>query len=145
MEHFAYAASDFILMPSLFEPCGLPQMTATKYGSLPIASDTGGIHDTISPLDLENNTGNGFLFKIFDSQGLFWAIDQAMAFYKLQPEQKNHHICRIMKEGKERFSHENCAKQYIDLYQKILRRPVIMQTKEFNDSPPESSLALQYA
>jgi starch synthase len=146
MEHFGYAASDFILMPSLFEPCGLPQMTATKYGSLPIASDTGGIHDTISPLDLENNTGNGFLFKIFDSQGLFWAIDQAMAFYKLQPEQKNHHICRIMKEGKERFNHENCAQQYIDLYQKILGRPVIIQPNALiYDSPPESSLALKYA
>jgi starch synthase len=145
MEHFGYAASDFILMPSLFEPCGLPQMTATKYGSLPIASDTGGLHDTISPLDLENNTGNGFLFKIFDSPGLFWAIDQAMTFYKLRPEQKNHHIRRIMKEGKERFNHENCAKQYIDLYQKMLGRPVIIQPEEFlYDSPPES-FALKYA
>ncbi len=125
LEHIGYAASDFILMPSFFEPCGLPQMAATKYGSLPIASDTGGIHDTISHLDLENNTGNGFLFRIFDSAGLFWAIDQAMDFYKLAPEVKCHHIRRIMKEGKERFNHENCAAQYIDLYQKILCRPVI--------------------
>lgn len=125
LERMGYAASDFIFMPSLFEPCGLPQMTATKYGSLPIACDTGGLHDTISHLEPENNTGNGFLFKIFDSAGLFWAIDQAMAFYKLGPEQKKRHIRRIMKEGKEQFNHENCAKQYIDLYQRMLRRPVI--------------------
>ena len=49
MEHLAYAASDFILMPSRFEPCGLPQMIAPIYGSLPVAHDTGGIHDTIEP------------------------------------------------------------------------------------------------
>jgi starch synthase len=145
MEHFGYAASDFILMPSLFEPCGLPQMTAPKYGSLPIACDTGGIHDTISHLDLENNTGNGFLFKIFDSIGLFWAIDQAMAFYKLAPEQKNQHIGRIMKEGKERFNHEICAKQYIDLYQQMLRRPVITPPGDLPyDSAPEY-IGLKYA
>jgi glycogen synthase len=46
LEHLAYAAADFILMPSLFEPCGLPQMIAPIYGALPVAHDTGGIHDT---------------------------------------------------------------------------------------------------
>jgi starch synthase len=145
MEHFGYAASDFILMPSLFEPCGLPQMTATKYGSLPVASDTGGIHDTISHLDLENDTGNGFLFKIFDSQGLFWAIDQAMAFYKLAPEQKNHHIARIMKEGKKRFNHDICAKHYIDLYQQMLSRPVVKQPKNLLYDAPSDFRELKFA
>ncbi len=52
LEHLAYAASDFILMPSSFEPCGLPQMIAPIYGSLPVAHDTGGIHDTITHLDV---------------------------------------------------------------------------------------------
>jgi starch synthase len=142
LERIGYAASDFILMPSLFEPCGLPQMIATKYGSLPVACDTGGIHDTISHLDPENNTGNGFLFKIFDSAGLFWAIDQAMIFYKLKPEQKNQHIRRIMKQGKERFNHENCAKQYIDLYQRILRRPVINPSGKLLCDSPSENIAL---
>jgi starch synthase len=50
LEHLAYAAADFILMPSLFEPCGLPQMIAPIYGALPVAHDTGGIHDTITHL-----------------------------------------------------------------------------------------------
>ncbi|MFO8085931.1 MAG: glycogen/starch synthase [Desulfobacterales bacterium] len=139
MERLGYAASDFILMPSLFEPCGLPQMTATKYGSLPVACDTGGIHDTISHLDPEHNRGNGFLFKIFDPAGLFWAIDEAMAFYKMEPNQKIRQIRRIMNEGKERFNHENCAKQYIALYEKMLRRPVINPSGDyFCESPPES-------
>ena len=130
LERIGYAASDFILMPSLFEPCGLPQMTATRYGSLPIASDTGGIHDTITHLDPENNTGNGFLFEILDSPGLFWAIDQAMAFYKMEPERKIKHIQRIMKDGKERFNHDNCAKQYIEIYQNMLGRTVTDPVKE---------------
>ncbi len=125
LERLGYAASDFMLMPSVFEPCGLPQMTAAIYGSLPVVHDTGGIHDTISHLDTENNTGNGFVFKFCDSVGLFWAIDQAMAFYALKPEQKNPQIRRIMKESKERFNHENCAREYINVYEKMLHRSVI--------------------
>jgi starch synthase/alpha-amylase len=125
LERLGYAASDFMLMPSVFEPCGLPQMTAAIYGSLPVVHDTGGIHDTIYHLDTENNTGNGFVFKFCDSVGLFWAIDQAMAFYALKPEQKNPQIRRIMKESKERFNHENCAREYINVYEKMLHRSVI--------------------
>jgi starch synthase/alpha-amylase len=83
LEHLGYAASDFILMPSRFEPCGLPQMIAPIYGSLPVAHDTGGIHDTIAHLNTEKNTGNGILFETYDSNGLLWAIDQAMNFYSL--------------------------------------------------------------
>ncbi len=125
MERIGYAASDFILMPSLFEPCGLPQMTATKYGSLPIACDTGGIHDSISHLNVEKDEGNGFLFQIFDSAGLAWAIDEAMGFYGLEPERKIPMIRRVMREGKERFNHENCARQYIELYERMLERSLV--------------------
>ncbi len=127
LERLGYAASDFMLMPSIFEPCGLPQMAALKYGSLPIAYDTGGLHDTVVHLDVENNSGNGFLFKICDAPGLFWAIDQAMTFYALKPEQKITQIRRIMKESKKQFNHENCVAQYIKLYEKMLQRPVIHQ------------------
>ena len=74
LSRIAFAASDFILMPSLFEPCGLPQMIAPIYGSLPVARDTGGIHDTVTHLDADKNTGNGFLFETYDSGGLYWAI-----------------------------------------------------------------------
>jgi starch synthase/alpha-amylase len=125
LECLAYAASDFILMPSLFEPCGLPQMIGPIYGSLPVVHDTGGIHDTIIHLDLEKDTGNGFLFKTFDSRGLIWAIKEAMNFYNLPLNEKAKHLRRIMKEGKTRFNHSVTAKEYIDLYEKMLRRPLI--------------------
>jgi starch synthase/alpha-amylase len=125
LEHLAYGASDFILMPSLFEPCGLPQMIAPIYGALPVAHDTGGIHDTIVHLDPQADTGNGFLFKYFDSQGLFWAIDQAMAFHALPDAIKARNIERIMRQSVETFTHAVTAKQYIDLYEKMLQRPLI--------------------
>ncbi len=125
LEHLAYGAADFILMPSLFEPCGLPQMIAPIYGALPVAHDTGGIHDTIIHLDVNQNRGNGFLFRYFDSIGLSWAIDQAMSFYVLPESVRIPHIQRIMTESLSRFNHEETARQYIDLYEKMLQRPLI--------------------
>ena len=121
----AYAAADFILMPSLFEPCGLTQMIAPKYGALPIAHDTGGIHDTVIQLNAGNNTGNGFLFNVYDANGLFWAIDQAMAFYTLPPDKKISIVARVMRESAESFTHEVTARRYIDLYERMLQRPLI--------------------
>jgi starch synthase len=88
MEHLAYAAADFILMPSLFEPCGLPQMIAPIYGALPVAHDTGGIHDTITHLDVDRDAGNGFLFETYDAGGLYWAVTRAMAFFRMPPSQR---------------------------------------------------------
>ncbi|KQC11695.1 MAG: starch synthase [Smithella sp. SDB] len=125
LSRLAYAASDFILMPSAFEPCGLSQMIATIYGSLPVARDTGGIHDTIQKLNTENNSGNGILFETYDSQGLMWAIDQAVQFYMLPPSEKEKQISRIMKESLASFNHSVTAKFYTDLYEKMLNRPFI--------------------
>jgi len=122
----AYAASDFMLMPSRFEPCGLPQMISPIYGSLPVAHDTGGIHDTITHIDVNKKTGNGFLFQTYDAEGLFWAIDQAMAFYDLPPNVKSAQIQRIMKESLEAYNHEVTARNYIDLYEKMLQRPLVV-------------------
>ncbi len=131
LEHIAYSASDFILMPSLFEPCGLPQMIAPIYGSLPVAHDTGGIHDTLLHLDARKNTGNGFLFEVFDSGGLFWAVDQAMNFYSLPSRVKARQIERIMKESAASFNHAVTARNYISLYEKMLQRPLVDRNAEF--------------
>jgi starch synthase len=125
LEHMAYAAADFILMPSLFEPCGLPQMIAPIYGALPIAHDTGGIHDTVSDLNANENTGNGFLFKFYNAEGLWWAFSQAMAFFDLSPEIKERQISRVMRESANTFTHEETAISYINLYENMLRRPLI--------------------
>jgi starch synthase/alpha-amylase len=126
LEHQAYAASDFILMPSSFEPCGLPQMIAPLYGSLPVAHDTGGIHDTIHDMDVKNNSGNGFLFNTFDANGLFYAVNQAMKFYNLSDSTKEKQIKRVMTESAANFTHAATARQYIELYEKMLRRPLIV-------------------
>ena len=125
----AYAASDFLVMPSLYEPCGLPQMICQKYGSLPIVRDTGGLHDTVKPIDQKKETGNGFVFEHYDSNGLSWAIDQAMKFYKLPTLEKNKCISRIMEEANERFNQAVTASQYIEIYESVLKTSVVGKTK----------------
>ncbi len=125
LSRIAYAGSDFILMPSLFEPCGLSQLIAAIYGSLPVARDTGGIHDTITHLNPEANTGNGFIFETYDANGLFWAIQQAMNFYNLPAEKKEEQIKRIMIHAEKTFNHDVTARHYMDLYEKMLQRPLL--------------------
>jgi starch synthase len=125
LEHMAYGAADFVLMPSRFEPCGLPQMIGQIYGVLPVAMDTGGLHDTVTPLDVQRDTGSGFLFETYDAGGLFWAIDRAMDFYQMPAKVKQRQIGRIMRQGTATFNHEVNARQYIELYEKMLERPLI--------------------
>jgi starch synthase len=125
LSRLAYGASDFVLMPSSFEPCGLPQMIGAIYGALPVAHDTGGIHDTVTHLDLDNHTGNGFLFNTFDPGGLSWAIDQAMQFYQLPAKEKQKQVKRIMMQSAATFNHKVTAQHYIDLYEKMLERPLV--------------------
>ncbi len=126
LSHQAYAASDFVLMPSKFEPCGLPQMIGALFGSLPVAFDTGGLHDTVEHLNVEENRGNGFLFEVFDAGGLEWAVDQAMQFFHSSPEIKGQQISRIMKESREQFNLSQTAHKYISLYEKMLHRPLVV-------------------
>ncbi len=125
LARLAYGASDFVLMPSSFEPCGLPQMIGPTYGALPVAHDTGGIHDTVEHLDPAGNTGNGFLFEVFDSGGLFWAMEQAVMFHNLPHNEKKRNIERIMTTSRDTFNHEVTAKKYIDLYEQMLHRPFV--------------------
>ncbi len=126
LSHQAFAASDYLFMPSSFEPCGLPQMVGGIYGTLPIVHDTGGLHDTIHPLDHKNNRGNGFLFNVHDANGFKWAIDEAMAFHRLDPDVKEEQINRIMIESVLEFNHSQCAEEYINLYEKMLQRPFLV-------------------
>ncbi len=125
LSRLAYAASDFMLMPSLFEPCGLPQMTSPLYGSLPIVHSTGGLYDTITPLDVENSTGNGFRFDHYNSGGFRWAIDRAMDFYSLPREVREREIRRVMIESAQQFSHHEVARRYIAIYEEMLARPLV--------------------
>ncbi len=124
LSRLGMAASDFTLMPSRFEPCGLPQMECQFYGSLPIVHNTGGLHDTVEHLDIENNTGNGFRFDYFNSTGLFWAVDEAMRFYSQPAERKEEIIRRVMTDANKRYTHDVTANEYIKIYEKMLNRPL---------------------
>jgi starch synthase/alpha-amylase len=96
------------------------------YGSLPIAFDTGGLHDTVKQLNVNQSTGNGFIFNVHDAQGLNWAVDQAMDFFSLDPGEKEHQLRRIMIESVLEFNHSRCAESYIEVYEKMLKRPFLL-------------------
>lgn len=124
MSRLAYAAADFIFMPSSFEPCGLPQMIAPKYGALTLAHDTGGLHDTVEPLDLDHERGNGIRFETFNAGGLRWAVDEAMRFHWQPAEVREAHRQRIMRESRTRFNHKTTAAEYIRRYEQMLGGPI---------------------
>ena len=105
-------------------------MTSAIYGSLPIARDTGGLHDSVSHIDVENNTGNGILFESYDASGMAWAFEQAMEFYRLDVHTRGTQIGRIMQESKDRFNHAVTAQEYIDIYQQMLTRPLVDEVFE---------------
>ncbi len=110
LSHKLYAGSDFILIPSHFEPCGLIQMNAMRYGTIPIASDTGGLHDSIL------NGKNGFLFKKGKSARLRRAIKHALNIYKDAFRYKKM-VERAMKKD---FSWDKSAKLYKKLYEEMI-------------------------
>lgn len=122
LSRLAYAASDYVLMPSAYEPCGLSQMVGLCYGSLPIVHATGGLRDTVRPLEMENRTGNGFVFETHDSGGLRWAIDEAMRFHMRPAPERERQISRIMKESAVSFSPPAMIDQYLTLYRSLLDR-----------------------
>ena len=130
LSRLGHAAADFMLMPSRFEPCGLPQMVSALYGGLPIVHATGGLRDTIAPLDVEGNSGNGFAFEVYDTAGFRWAIDQAIHFYARPAEERAVQIARVMEDAKERFNHEATARSYFDIYERMLKRPLTATSKE---------------
>ncbi|MFQ5859102.1 MAG: glycogen synthase, partial [Anaerolineae bacterium] len=111
-----YAGSDMFLMPSRFEPCGLGQMIAMRYGSVPIVRAVGGLADTVRDFDLPTGEGNGFVFKEYDSGALYAAVVRAIEKYK--------HIDvwrRLQARGmRADFSWQSSAQQYIDLYQRAV-------------------------
>ena len=114
------AGSDFVLMPSLYEPCGLPQMEGPRYGTLPVARLTGGLQDTVIPLDIEHDTGLGFTFEEFKPEALEAAMLRAIEFHRLPYDKRKHTLERVMRESFDRFSLANTAKQYIRVYESFL-------------------------
>lgn len=107
--HRVYAASDALIVPSRFEPCGLSQMIAMRYGTLPIARETGGLKDTIK------HGETGFLFAYTSAESLLWGTNVARQQFNNR-EQWTNLMQTAMKQD---FSWENSAKQYVDIYKKV--------------------------
>jgi ADP-glucose type glycogen/starch synthase len=115
LSHRLYSAADLLLVPSLYEPCGLTQMIALKYGALPVVRRTGGLSDTVVDLDEKPKEGYGFIFNRFDSQELLQSIDRALDLYG-----HRHRWLTIVKRGMNRdFSWINSALQYQKLYRQL--------------------------
>ncbi|MFT5904458.1 MAG: starch synthase [Cryomorphaceae bacterium] len=124
LSRLGYAASDFTLVPSSYEPCGLAQMIAALYGSLPVVHRTGGLSDTVTHIDADEYTGNGFVFEIFDSRGLRWAIDEAMQFYRSDLEWRSGQTARIMRESKQRFDPMATVESYLGIFERLAKCPI---------------------
>jgi starch synthase len=114
LAHKVMAGADMFLMPSRSEPCGLTQMYALRYGTVPIVRATGGLSDTVEPFDPARGAGTGFRFDTPDGTGLVWAIDQALAAWK-DAEVWD----RLQWRGMTRdFSWRRSAEEYVNLYRR---------------------------
>ena len=107
------SGADALLVPSQFEPCGLTQLIAMHYGTVPIVRETGGLKDTVEPYNMFADTGNGFTFDRYDAGLLLDAINRAKTFYFKNRAQWDKMVRRDMEKN---LSWENSAKQYKDLY-----------------------------
>ncbi|KAL9237107.1 hypothetical protein vseg_011695 [Gypsophila vaccaria] len=117
-----YAASDMLIIPSIFEPCGLTQMIAMRYGAIPIVRKTGGLNDSVFDIDDETipiQFRNGFTFLSPDEQGLNSALDRALGYYKNNQESWEQLVEKVMRID---FSWESSASQYEELYMRSVAR-----------------------
>ena len=105
-------------MPSLFEPCGLTQLIAMRYGAVPIVRETGGLKDTVLPYNEGENSGNGFTFNWYDSGLLLQAINNAKSLYFDGHARWDEMVRRNMQKD---VSWEQSAAQYEDLYRSLVR------------------------
>ncbi|WP_274952849.1 glycogen synthase GlgA [Angelakisella massiliensis] len=109
-----YAGADILLMPSKSEPCGLAQMVALRYGTIPIIRETGGLKDSIQDLGGEN--GNGYTFKTYNAHDMLGAVKRAVGLYR-NPDLWQDAVCHAMECD---FSWQRSAKKYMEMYQRVL-------------------------
>jgi len=111
----AYAASDIFVMPSKIEPCGLSQMIASRYGSIPIVREVGGLKDSIKDFGCEGG-GNGYTFTNYNPNDLLYQIEKAIKDYSNKSEWKEKmKICMTQD-----FTWKKPALKYIDLYKSLM-------------------------
>lgn len=119
LSHLIEAGSDFFLMPSRYEPCGLNQIYSMLYGTLPIVRRTGGLADTVDNYNQETGEGTGFLFDQLTPRAVYDTVGWAVWAYYNRPE----HIKKMQIEGMGRtFGWDKAAEGYLDVYREALFR-----------------------
>ncbi len=111
--HKIYAGSDMFLMPSMIEPCGLSQLMALRYGTIPVVREVGGLKDTVIPYNEYTDKGNGFTFKNYNAHELLFKIKDALNLYRDDKKTWQGIILAAMNSDN---SWENSSKEYIKLY-----------------------------
>ncbi|MBO5365835.1 MAG: glycosyltransferase, partial [Peptococcaceae bacterium] len=117
LSHQIYAASDAFLMPSIFEPCGLSQLMALKYGTLSIVRETGGLKDTVEPYNEYEGTGTGFSFANYNAHEMMNTIHYAENVYYENRTEWNKMVERAMNAD---FSWTVSAKKYEEMYNELI-------------------------
>lgn len=116
LAHKVYAGCDLFLMPSMFEPCGLGQLIALSYGTIPIVRETGGLKDTISSYNEFTGEGNGFSFNQYNAHDMLYTIKRAIGFFS----DKTIWHKMIRRGMKENFSWDESALKYSELYKNLM-------------------------
>ena len=116
MANRVYAGSDIFLMPSQFEPCGLAQLIALRYGTVPVVRETGGLKDSIMPYNKFTDEGLGFTFTFYDACDMLGAMDRALETFFDYPASWHSLQTRGMRAH---FTWDKSAKQYMDLYKSL--------------------------
>lgn len=118
LAHLIEAGSDFFLMPSLYEPCGLNQLYSLRYGTLPVVRATGGLNDTVEQYDEQTGEGTGFKFYAATADAIYYSVGWAVSTYYDRPQHMEKLIHNAMSRD---FSWERSAKEYVSMYEQAQR------------------------
>jgi len=110
-----YAGSDLFLMPSRFEPCGISQLMALRYGSIPVVRETGGLNDTVHSYNEHTGEGNGFTFHDFNAHDMLYTLRRAVTIYKQVEIWES--IVKNARDGD--YSWQKSAREYSEIYAKL--------------------------
>ena len=119
LAHKLYAAADAFLMPSRFEPCGLTQLISFRYGTVPIVRETGGLKDTVEPLNEFDDTGDGFSFTNYNGEDLINTVNYSKYIFF---EQKEHWANMVKRGMQKNLSWSVSKKRYEELYNTLIGR-----------------------
>lgn len=137
LAHRLYAGADLFLMPSQFEPCGLSQMLAMRYGTIPLVRETGGLRDTVLSYNDYNDAGNGFSFFNYNAHDMLYTLRRALNYYRTDKAVWE----KLQKRGMSGdYSWDHSADTYLKLYETLLAAPAETAEKA-EEKPAEAAPA----